>query len=178
MTDPTDSSWLNEFPPDDVRAVWDGRLQPIADRDIPSSASAATRQFLIDVGLPADPELPDMIFVHDDRLGRTVRYARRELILITDDESPIALVIDSASDQVYEFDARASRPERLFNSNIAALVFFVGVLQKDVFSRESWTEEELVSAVEQIWRDLAERDPEALEGETPWSAWLNDLVAI
>lgn len=173
MSTSTNSAWPHDFDPDEVRAVWNGRLVTV--EHVSSRVSAPTRWFLAEVGLPADPDLPEMIFVHDDRLSGTASYRGREFLVITDAGSPIGLAIDLASDHVHEFDDKAAMAGRLFNSNVAALVYFVGLLNREVLTLQEQPETILVPAVERIWSELARRDPAALKGESPWKAWLDDL---
>ena len=174
MSTSTHSKWSPDFAPDEVRAVWNGRLSSVSG-PLPHAMSAATRAFLTDVGLPDDRALPDMIFNHGSSPAAIVRSAGCDRLLITAARSPIGLAIDLASDRVYEFNGRESRPDRLFNSNIAALVYFVGLLNRDVLSLADHSEEVLVPAVARVWGELLRRDNAAMEGRSPWKAWLDDL---
>ncbi|MBO0811086.1 MAG: SUKH-4 family immunity protein [Microlunatus sp.] len=174
MNTSTNSSWLRDFDPDEVRAVWNGRLERVGDQVSPK-VSPATRRFLADVGLPTSLALPYIIFVYDHRLSTTAQFEARDLLIITDARSPIGLGIDVGSDRVYELNTDRSAPERLFNSNIAALVYFVGRLDRDVLSLEEQPEAVLVPAVERIWDELVQRDPEAMDPDSAWRAWLDDL---
>lgn len=174
MNTSTNSSWLRDFDPDEVRAVWNGRLESVGDQVSPK-VSLATRRFLSEVGLPTGLALPYIIFVHDHRLSRTVQFQDRDLLIITDARSPVGLAIDIGSDRVYELNADRTAPARLFNSNIAALVYFAGRLDRDVLSLEEQPEAILVPAVERIWDELVQRDPEAMDPGSAWRAWLDDL---
>lgn len=174
MSTSTNSAWLQDFDPDEVRAVWNGLLRKVSGT-LPPAMSAPSRSFLADVGLPDDPGLPDMIFRHHAGPEAIVQSGGRDRMIITETTSPIGLAIDLASDGVYEFNGRDSWPDRLFNSNIAALVYFVGVLNREVLTLSDYSEEVIVPAVARVWGELLRRDGAAMEGHSPWKAWLDDL---
>jgi hypothetical protein len=163
------------FDPAEIRDVWNQKMQPIADQVISPKVSVATRRFLSEVGLPIDHSMPDVEFVYDDRLSGTVRSNGSEFLVITDTDSPVVLAVEVVSDQVYELDLSDPANNRFFNSSLPALVFFLGLLNKNVLGLADWTEETLPPAVEGVWDELVARDPRAMDGTTPWKAWLDDL---
>lgn len=174
MSTSTNSSWSHDFDPAEVRAVWNGQLRSVRGA-LPRAVSEATRSFLTDVGLPDDPTVPDILFRYDNSPAAIVRPAGSDRLLITKTTSPIGLAIDLATDRVYEFTGRETWPDRLFNSNIAALVYFVGLLNREVLNLSDYSQEVLAPAVARVRRELLRRDAAAMGPDSPWKAWLNDL---
>lgn len=174
MSNSPNESWVGNITADEIREVWDGQIRPVEADLISPGVSPATRQFLTEVGLPAT-EVLNISFALGSQLSSTVRQEEREYLVLTDEESGIAFAVDVQTDKV--FDINLSRPQytRFFNSNIAALVFFLGLLKKNVLSLEEVDEEILADAVDSVRIPLSARDPAAMEGETPWKALLDDL---
>ena len=168
-------NWAEEFSPDEIRSVWNGKLRPIADDVIARQISAPTREFLVRIGLPNDPDLPDASFADNSRLSKIVHHAGMDLVMITDDDSPTAFGIDVVSDRVYAVRLSNARYTRFFNSSVAATVYFLGMLNRDILTLPEADELTLTRAIDGIWDALMARDPRAMEGPSPWKAWLDAL---
>jgi hypothetical protein len=176
MNDPVNEGWTGGITGDDVRAVWDGQIQPIAGDLVASNASPATRQFLTQVGLPI-VEVLGVSFATDERLSETEQQHGRELLIVTDAESAMSFAVDVRSEQVFQIDPALPRYIRFFNSDLAALVFFFGALNKEVLSRQELTDEIFEDAMDGVRAQLSARDPAAMEGESAWNALLDDIEA-
>jgi SUKH-4 immunity protein of toxin-antitoxin system len=174
MNNSPNGGWVGNITADEVREVWDGQIQPVAVDLVSLDVSPATRHFLTEVGLPT-MEVLGISFAHGSRLSSTVRQEGREYLVVTDDESNVAFAVDVKSDQVFDINLSYPKYTRFFNSNIATLVFFLGLLNKNVMSLEEMNEEILADAVDSVRIPLRARDPAAMEGEAAWKEWLADL---
>lgn len=174
MDSSPNEGWVGNITADEVREVWDGQIRPVAADLVSPDVSPVTRQFLTEVGLPT-PEVDNISFAFGSRLSSTVRQEGREYLVVTDEESEVAFAVDVKSDQVSDIDLSYPEYTRFFNSNIAALVFFLGLLNKNVLSLEEVNKEILADAVDSVRIPLRARDPAAMEGQTAWKEWLDDL---
>ena len=174
MNSSANESWVGNITADEVREVWDGQIRTVPADLVSPDVSSATRQFLTEVGLPTT-EVDNIIFAFDSRLSSTVRQEGREYLVVTDDESNVTFAIDVESEQVFRFHPSRSKYTRFFNSNIATLVFFLGLLKKNVLSLDEVDQEILADAVDSVRIPLSARDPAAMEGETNCKDWLDDL---
>lgn len=177
MATASDRNWADDFSPDEIRKVWNGKLRPISDEVIARQVSAQTRAFLTEVGLPNDPELVDARFVYDVRLSQVIHHAEMDLIMITDDESPITLGIDVATDRVYSVWLPAAGYAQFFNSNLAGTVYFLGRVTRDILGAPRTAGSRVPKAVSGIWEALQSRDPDAMAGRSAWKEWLGGLEA-
>ncbi|MDQ3274220.1 MAG: SUKH-4 family immunity protein [Actinomycetota bacterium] len=174
MNSSPNESWVGNITADEVREVWNGQIRPITAGLISPDVSPATRQFLTEVGLPTTDVL-NMSFAHDSRLSSTVRRkGGREYLVVTDDESNVVFAIDVKSDQVVDITRSLPNYPRFINSDVAALVFFIGLLKKNVMGLEEVNEEILTDAVDSVRISMRDLDPAAMEGK-PWNDLLDDL---
>jgi len=174
MNSSANEGWVGNITADEVREVWDGQIRPVPADLVSPDVSPSTRQFLTEVGLPTT-EVLGINFALDSPLSSTVRQEGREYLVVTDDESNVTFAINVESEQVFRFHPSRFKYTRFFNSNIATLVFFLGLLKKNVLSLDEVNEETLGDAVDSVRISLSARDPAAMEGETKWKAWLDDL---
>jgi SUKH-4 immunity protein len=173
MNSSPNESWVGNITADQVREVWDGQIRSVAADLISPDVSPATRQFLTEVGLPTMDVL-NMSFAHDSRLSSTVRREGREYLVVTDDESNVVFAVDVKTDQVVDITRSLPNYPRFINSNVATLVFFIGLLNKNVMSLEVVDREILADAVDSVRIPMRDLDPAAMEGK-PWNDLLDDL---
>lgn len=173
--DASGRGWDADFGADEVREVWDGDIQPIAAELLPPDVSPATRRFLTEVGLPTVEEA-GIVFARDDRLSSTIHRRGRELLPVTVvGVSGLNFGIDVRSDEVFHFDKSPSDYLGFFNSNIAALVFFHGLLRKDVLSLRDVEQEVVEDAIESVRNVMEARDPAAMEDlDRGWNEILDE----
>lgn len=175
MNDSSGQSWDVEFGADEVRELWGGDLGPVPAELIAPDVTPATRRFLTEVGLPT-VEVYGIEFVHDDRLSTTTRRARRELLVVTAvGESGLNFGIDVPSDQVFHFDRGLADYLGFFNSNIASMVFFLGLLRTRIRSLGDVDEDVLQEAIDEVRAVMRDRDPAAMaDRDTGWHEILDE----
>jgi hypothetical protein len=167
--------WTRGISQDEIRAVWTGQLQPVPAGVVAQQAPQAVREFLTRVGLPDGDDLDGITFAHDARLSQVVRCRGRDYLLLTRPDSTATFGVNVATGQVFAINEDPPDEICFFNSDIAALVYFLGLLKVQVLDLEEATEETLPPAVSRVWEELRARDPDAAREERSWKAWLDDL---
>jgi SUKH-4 immunity protein len=102
--------------------------------------------------------------------------------VLTEEDANVWYGVDVDSGEVFDTTALAPqyirffKPDRIrfFNSDIAALVFFLGRLER-LFNLEVADEHTVPPAVQSLRASLRVRDPAAMTGKTPWSILLDEL---
>lgn len=159
---------------DEVKRVWGDRLRPVPPDLASTRLSAATREFLTTVGLPAG-RTRDIVFAHDERLHTPIRQGGREYVVIGDSDEPgCRFGVEVDTDRVYYLDD-LPQYNRLINSDVALFVLFVGLFQKVVVELPEGGS--LDDAIAKVWGELKARDPEATNDGDLWGVLLDDIAA-
>lgn len=161
MGDSAYRGWVGGITADEVRDAWGGELRTIPADAIAPGVSTRTHRFLTEVGLPTG-DCVGMTFRHDG-LAYSSRQDDRDYLVLTD---TIVTALDLASDQVYSVLNHDLKDPHFLNSDLAAFVYFSGMLQQAMQRVDSATEfsEELVwDATDGLRTLLAARDPAAME---------------
>ncbi|MFI7080063.1 SUKH-4 family immunity protein [Micromonospora sp. NPDC049903] len=164
----------------EVRQAWEGRLAPVVPALVPAAIPPGTRRFLTEVGLPT-VEVLNVYFPEGGHLPDPVRQGQLQFLVVTADHSHICLAVELSSERAFEFAAAAAHHTRVINSDIAALLYFLGVLRTTMSRLDDLDEQGLLDAeilaegMAGIRASLLARDPTAGYGQTPWTLLLNDL---
>ena len=166
---------------DEVRRVWDGRIEPVSGEFLPTVLSPATREFLTTVGLPTVPTLSGT-FIRDGRLSTTVSLAGQEYLVCTEDEPGDAFAIELISGQVFRVQPPNPAFTCFYNSDIARFLYFYGILHREVLSfiqdgvlLSEAQFESILGTLTDIEAELHARDAAAIDGET---AWYGELLSL
>ncbi|WP_433204822.1 SUKH-4 family immunity protein [Nocardia sp. CA-107356] len=163
---------------EEIRRIWDGRLEPVSSDLSPANLPSATRDFLTSVGLPTT-EVLDITFIHGERLATPLQRGDRNYLVFAENINDAIFVVDLDSEYVYRTDKGRDAYTDFYNSNLKFFVYFHGLLQNNVLSLEEVTQQLVANAVNVVWNLLEEMDPRALEHDTPWNWTLSDLsVAV
>ncbi|MEV6323880.1 SUKH-4 family immunity protein [Nocardia sp. NPDC051787] len=166
---------MTDLSAEEIRRVWDGRVQPVSAELLPVGVPSATREFLTTIGLPTLPVL-DYTFFRDDRLSAPMRRGGREYLVFAENTSNSVFGVELESEAVYRMHRAYPGDQREFyNSNLALFVYFHGLLNHNVLSLEEVDEQLLLDAVNSVRVPLTERDPAALSDDAPWRWTLSDL---
>ncbi|WP_433222548.1 SUKH-4 family immunity protein [Dactylosporangium sp. CS-047395] len=172
MTEPERHSWDELVAR--VRAEWGDRLVPIAAEHVDPRVEPRTRDFLTTVGLP-DAQVRDITPIRDERLRELFERDGRSYVVVAA-QRRYRYGIDAATGWVRylhdepDFEVPA-------NSSIAAFVLAVGLLKHRLDDLEAGTRESVGEAVDTIWDQLEEWDPDGLEDpEARWNVLLNEYA--
>jgi hypothetical protein len=168
--------WTGGIAWDEIRTVWAGQLRPVPTEVVAAQTPPDVREFLTRIGLP-DVDIWGITFAHDERLSHLVPSDERDYLLLTQPDSTTTFGIDVATGQVFKVALDLPKYTRFFNSDIAAFLYFLGLVKANVLDLEEATMENLPDAVTRVREALRARDPAAVEGETSWNAWLDELVS-
>ncbi|MBO4210602.1 SUKH-4 family immunity protein [Micromonospora echinofusca] len=170
MNDSPEHHW-GGLTADEIREVWDGRLRPVPAELITPAVTPHTRRFLTEVGLP-DVAVLGVDFLFEGPLTAVTEQGSREYLVVTQQRSNASFAVDLQNDQVVEYHPTAPEGTRFMNSDLAALLFFLGQVRKALTLEEIPALEE---ALEDVRTSVAVHDPAAMEDEAAWKLWLDDL---
>jgi hypothetical protein len=156
----------------DVRQVWGNSLRPIPEDLIPPTASAGSKAFLTQVGLPAEHPL-DLAFYFDDRLLKRVTQGGADYFAFGEDGGVVLLATEAGRDEVIDLQPDGSG--MFINSSIADFVYSYGVFAQREERILELPHDERGPLIGEV-RDLIDtRDPEALDPDG-WLSWWDALL--
>jgi len=180
MTNKTDPGWSDEVVAH-VRRVWGDQLRPIDPARIHPDLSAATRQYLTDVGLPDFK--PNWGFECVlDRTDQVLTRDGRDYVVVGGIRGTTLLYgVDVRTDQVFCVNPQdlVDEPE-LMNTTVALWVLSAGAVDREIISQIGVVEPESAEAealVEGVRQFLTAMDPVAMRHERGrnWHGYLNSF---
>lgn len=160
----------------EVRWVWGDGLEPVRPELIRPEVSARSREFLATVGLPK-ARILDIVPIRDERLLDLVSRGDRQYVTLATNENLGSYrygadvetgVVMYLQDEMPQFDC-------LTNSNIAAFVLILGLYKRHYIGLERVTKSAVADAVDAIFEQLGEWDPDALRDEySRWNVLLDE----
>ncbi|MEH1017709.1 SUKH-4 family immunity protein [Micromonospora sp. CPCC 206060] len=170
MNDSPNTNW-GGITTDEIREVWGGQLQPIPEELIAPVVTPYTRRFLTKVGLPATDVL-GVDFLFEGPLLSVASQEGRDYLVVTQARSNASFAVDVRTDQVVEYNQSAPGGTRFMNSDIAALIFFLGQMRKALSLEEIPA---IQAAIDDVRTSVTIHDLAAMEDEAAWKLWLDDL---
>jgi hypothetical protein len=149
----------------EIRRLWGGQLVP-APRDLVArhDLSPATATLLSEVGLPTDDPLEIEYFRDDRLLDRTETDG--EMYLGIADETGTLFALRAGTDELWCLNPMGNPPTMFVNSTLCDFLLFWGRVAARF---EDFTHKDTVAeAVDALRRELAARDPRALDEADGW----------
>jgi hypothetical protein len=174
MTEPAEHTWDDIIT--EARRVWGDQLEPVRPELVHPEVSARTREFLTTVGLPTVGIL-DIIPLHDERLLDLVSRGDRRYVTVATNENlgTYCYGVDVETGVVMYLQDRMPQFDCLANSNIAAFVLMLGLYKHHYVDVESFTKQAVEAAVDALFDQLGEWDPDALnDDDSRWNILLDE----
>jgi SUKH-4 immunity protein len=177
MTGSTGHTWDDIVT--EVRRVWADQLEPVRPELIHPTVSIRTQAFLTTVGLPT-VRILDIVPIHDERLMDLVSRGDRRYVTVATNESstPYRYGVDAKTGVVMYLEDAMPQFDCLANTNIAAFVLTLGLYKRHYIDLARPTKDAVWAAVDAIWDQLGEWDPQALRDENSrWNILLDEHQA-
>jgi hypothetical protein len=147
---------------DTIRQWWHGSLVPIPADLVGPHASAATRKFLTEAGLPTD-NVFELNFYHDERLLTPIVRGSVTYFTFGDDTGTVPFVIEVGQDAVQTLQPDSPTPFAFVNSTLADFIYCYGLFSDRLPQMVETSVGEREPLVDEVRDLVGARDSEALD---------------